>query len=151
MNTKSVLVALLVWSGLVTTAFAASPHASNMPALHGYDAVSYQTGKRPLRGNGHFVSVRDDVTYLFVNKANKKTFDRNPDKYTPAFGGYCAYGASVGKKFDGDPEVWRIIDGQLYLNLDANIQIEWLKDVPGRIKAANANWKEIANKAPSAL
>jgi hypothetical protein len=46
----------------------------------------------------------------------------NPEKYVPAYGGYCAFGISVGKKFIGDPEVWRIVDGRLYLNLDTGIQ-----------------------------
>ena len=75
----------------------------------------------------------------------------NPEKYVPAFGGYCAFGVSVGKKFIGDPEVWRVVDGTLYLNLDAGIQDEWLKDVPGRIKTANTTWKKIKDKSPASL
>ena len=149
MNTKSILMAILIWAGLVTVALAASQYAT--PGVHGYDLVSYHTSKRPLRGNGHYVSVHDGVTYLFSSKRNKAKFDRNPGKYLPAYGGYCAFGASVGKKFDGDPEVWRIVNGRLYLNLDENVQDKWLKDVPGRIKAANANWSRIKDKAPSEL
>ncbi len=121
------------------------------PGVGGYDLVSYHNSKRPLRGNGHFVSEHDGVTYLFANEANKKTFDANPGKYIPAYGGYCAFGVSVGKKFHGDPEVWRVVDGRLYLNLDAQIQDMWLKDVPGSIKTADAKWPKIINKAPSEL
>ena len=91
------------------------------------------------------MTLHDGATYLFTNEANKKAFDDNPGKYLPAYGGYCAFGASVGKKFVGDPEVWRIVDGALYLNLDARIQEEWLKDVPGRIEKANSNWEKIRN------
>ena len=69
----------------------------------------------------------------------------------PAYNGYCAFGVSVGKKFIGDPEVWRVVDNRLYLNLDANIQDDWLKDVPGRIKTANSKWKDIENVSPAAL
>ena len=151
MNAKSILMTILIWAGLVTAGFAASQHATNLTGVHGYDLVSYYTSKRPLRGNGHFVSVHDGVMYLFSSQENKARFDRNPDKYLPAYGGYCAFGTSVGKKFDGDPEVWRIIDGRLYFNLDENIQDQWLKDVPGRIKTANANWLKIKDKAPSEL
>jgi YHS domain-containing protein len=151
MNVKAILSALLIWAGLVTGASAASNIAYSTTAVNGYDLVSYQTGKRPLRDNGHFVSVHDGVSFLFVNEENKATFDRNPDKYLPAYGGYCAFGVAVGKKFVGDPEVWRIIDGRLYLNLDENIQDQWLKDVPGRIKTADKNWTEIRDKAPSDL
>lgn len=151
MKAKSILLAVLVSSGLVTTAVAAPDYASSTTGVAGYDLVSYQNGKRPIRGNGHFLSVQNGVTYLFANADNKADFDRNPGKYLPAYGGYCAFGVSVGKKFVGDPEVWRIIDGALYLNLDENIQDQWLKDVPGRIKTANTNWTKIRNKAPSEL
>lgn len=145
MNFKRLVIALLMWFGLVASAHAAVDTSVSTTGVQGYDLVSYQTNKRPLKGNGHFVSIRDGVAYQFINEENKKLFDLDPDKYLPAYGGYCAYGVSVEKKFIGDPEVWRIVDGKLYLNLDMNIQKEWLKDVPGRIKTANVNWKKIRN------
>ena len=43
------------------------------------------------------------------------------------------------------------IDGRLYLNLDERIQDQWLKDVPGRIKTADKNWKQIKDKSPQSL
>jgi len=151
MNAKLILTALLIWAGLVTAVSAASNVAYSTTGVNGYDLVSYHTSKRPLRGNGHFLTVHDGVTYLFTNKKNKALFDKNRDKYLPAYGGYCAFGVSVGKKFVGDPEVWRIVDGRLYLNLDENVQDQWLKDVPGRIKTADTNWTKIKDKAPSEL
>lgn len=151
MKVKSMLLIVLAWSGLANAAYAAPDYASSTTGVAGYDLVSYQNSKRPIRGNGHYLSVQDGVTYLFASENNKAEFDSNPAKYLPAFGGYCAFGVSVGKKFVGDPEVWRIVDGTLYLNLDENIQHEWLKDVPGRIKKANANWTNIKNRAPSEL
>lgn len=129
----------------------AGDYAHSAPAVSGYDVVSYQTGKRPLRGNGHYVATHDGATYLFVNQANLDTFNADPERYVPAYGGYCAFGVSVGKKFIADPEVWRLVDGKLYLNLDTNIQADWLKDVPGRIAKADANWEEIADKNPASL
>ena len=80
-----------------------------------------------------------------------ETFKSNPEKYVPAYNGYCAFGVSVGKKFIGDPEVWRVVDGKTYLNLDAGIQSEWVKDVPGRIKTANGKWADIKNADPASL
>ena len=115
------------------------------------ESISYQAEKRPVRGNGHFTATHDGATYLFSSQENLDTFNSNPDRYVPAYGGYCAYGVSVGKKFVGDPEVWRVVDNRLYLNLDANIQDAWFKDVPGRIKAADAKWEEIKDKDPASL
>ena len=119
--------------------------ANNVTAISGYDVVSYHTEKRPLRGNGHYLAVHDGVTYLFASQANQASFEANPAKYVPAYGGFCAFGVSVGKKFVGDPEVWRLVDNKLYLNLDVEIQSAWLKDVPGRIKTAEAKWTKIKN------
>ncbi len=120
-------------------------------AVQGYDVVSYHTDKRPQRGNGNYTARHDGATYQFSDKANMETFKANPTSYVPAYNGYCAYGVSIGKKFIGDPEVWRILDGKLYLNLDNGIAVEWLKDVPGRIKTADAQWGEIKNANPASL
>ncbi|MFT5349592.1 MAG: YHS domain-containing protein [Planctomycetota bacterium] len=139
---SSYLFTLLAGLMALTTVAA---QAGSVTAIGGYDAVSYHNAKRPVRGNGHFLTVHDDVTYLFSNKENQATFEANPAQYVPAYGGYCAFGASVGKKFVGDPEVWRLVDNKLYLNLDVEIQSMWLKDVPGRIKTADAKWLKIKN------
>ncbi len=147
------LFALLLATGLSFASLTASAASDShsLTGVSGYDVVSYQNAKKPLRGNGNYVAVHDGVNYLFANADNQKTFEANPAKYVPAYGGYCAFGASVGKKFIGDPEVWRIVDGKLYLNLDAGIQVQWLKDVPGRIKTADANWSKIKNTPASEL
>ncbi len=150
MKLKTQLVTLVAIFGLDGNALAAD-YTHSTPAVQGYDVVSYQIGKRPIRGNGHFVAFYDGTTYQFSSADNQKIFENKPEKYVPAYGGYCAFGASVGKKFIGDPEVWRIVDGKLYLNLDTSIQSEWLKDVPGRIKSANAQWGEIKNTNPASL
>ena len=147
------LLALLLVTGLSFASLSASAasNSHSLTGVSGYDVVSYQNAKKPLRGNGNYVAVHDGVNYLFANADNQRTFEANPAKYVPAYGGYCAFGASVGKKFIGDPEVWRIVDGKLYLNLDAGIQVQWLKDVPGRIKTADANWSKIKNTPASEL
>ncbi len=125
--------------------------ADSTVGVSGYDLVSYRTGKKPLRGNGNHVAVRDGVTYLFASDANRKAFEAAPDKYLPAYGGWCAFGVSVGKKFVGDPDVWKIVDDRLYLNLDTGIQETWLEDTDGNIKSANAKWPKIRDRDPADL
>lgn len=150
MNIKNALIAVIAAFTFSVGAIAGEYNHST-PAVQGYDVVSYQTGKRPVRGNGNFVSSHKGATYQFSSKSNLELFESNPQKYVPAYGGYCAYGTSVGKKFIGDPEVWRVVDGKLYLNLDTSIQALWLEDVPGRIEIADAQWKKIKNKSPASL
>jgi YHS domain-containing protein len=141
------VLALLQGPGL---AVADGPAHSTVGAS-GYDLVSYHTGEKPLRGNGNHVVVQDGVTYLFISEENKNTFAAAPGRYLPAYGGYCAYGVSVGKKFVGDPDVWKIVHGRLYLNVDTGIQEKWLEDVPGNIAKANSHWPRIRNRLPSEL
>ena len=117
----------------------------------GYDLVSYQTGKKPLPGNGNYVVTIDEVNYIFANTENLEAFKKSSKKYLPQYGGYCAFGASVGKKFIGDPNVWEVVDGKLYYNLDNGIKATWVKDIPGNIVKANKNWKTIKNKSPASL
>lgn len=141
------MAALLLIPGMA--AAGTLPHS--MVAVQGYDIVTYQTEGKPQQGNGNHLSVHNGVTYIFVSEKNKEMFKSNPDKYLPAFGGYCAYGVAVGKKFVGDPEVWEVVDGKLYLNLDNKIKGIWVKDIPGHIKTADTKWQKIKHKNPMDL
>jgi YHS domain-containing protein len=147
----------LAIAGMVLAASIASGQAlatdvrHSTPGLSGYDPVAYFTEARPTRGSGYHVTVHDGVTYAFANEEHKKMFTASPQKYLPAYGGYCAYGVAIGKKFVADPEVWKVVDGILYLNLAKGIQDKWQKDIPGHIKKANANWSDIKDKAPGDL
>lgn len=123
------------------------PASVDTVALQGYDVVSYFKGDGvPIKGSGNNVAYHDNVTYLFKSGANKKAFEKNPEKYLPAYGGYCAFGVSKGKKFVSDPLAYRIVDGKLYLNLDAKVQKIWVKDIPGNISVADENWTDIKGK-----
>jgi YHS domain-containing protein len=144
--------ALLIGASLMAPAtLLAADSATSVVGAGGYDLVSYHTGAKPLRGNGNHVAVHDGVTYLFASQANRQQFEATPEKYLPAYGGYCAYGVAIGKKFVGDPDVWEIVDGTLYLNLDNKIKGLWLRDVAGHITKANAHWPRIETKLPSQL
>ena len=143
-----VLMAALV---LIPSLATAATMPQSMVAVQGYDVVTYQTDGKPQQGNGNHLTTHHGVTYIFVNEANKKMFESNPNKYLPAYGGYCAYGVAVGKKFVGDPEIWEVVDGQLYLNLDNKIKGIWVKDISGHIKTADKNWKKIQHKNPEDL
>ena len=78
-------------------------------------------------------------------------FKADPEKYLPAYGGYCAYGVAVGKKFVANPDVWKVLNGRLYLNLDRDIQMKWEQDIHGNIKKAEHNWLDIKGKSPGDL
>ena len=151
MINTSVISALTLVVAIAATPVLAKDHTHSTPGISGYDPVAYFTDGKATKGNGYHVAEYKGVTYAFASEEHQEMFEANPEKYLPAYGGYCAYGVAVGKKFVVDPEVWKIVDGKLYLNLDRDIQSKWNKDIPGYIDQANTNWTEIKDKAPSDL
>ena len=114
-------------------------------ALHGYDAVSYFNEAEPVKGSFEYTATYKNAIFKFASQENRALFRADPDRYAPQYGGYCAFGAKVEKKYDIDPNAWRVVDGKLYLNKDANVQRIWVKDVPGNIQEANVAWPKIKN------
>lgn len=119
-------------------------------AIHGYDAASFFVGQ-PVVGSAKYQVAYDGATYRFATQENLNKFKADPGKFVPAYGGYCAYGAALGKKFDGDPQYWRIVEGKLYLNLNEDIQSKWSENIPGNITKADRNWPNIESVAPEKL
>lgn len=147
----AVAIGLAVALSFVTTVFAAGVNINATAtglAMWGYDPVSYFDGA-PTPGSYKIVAVHNDATYRFANEENKAKFVENPDAYAPAYGGYCAYGAALGSKFDGDPTVWKIVDNVLYLNLAPEVQKLWEKDLEANLSQANENWEKIEFLAPA--
>lgn len=109
-------------------------------ALAGYDAVAYHEDHRAVRGDADLLVRHEGATYRFSSAAHRDAFQTDPAKYLPAYGGYCAYGVSRGYKVKVDPEAFTVVDGRLYLNYDKGVQGRWLKDIPGYVAKADANW-----------
>lgn len=120
-------------------------------AVHGYDVVAYFTEGEPTPGKDEFTAEHEGATYRFASAENRDAFQADPAKYAPQYGGYCAFGTAQGRKFDGDPNAWKIVDGKLYLNLNKKVQDIWLKDVPGYVRGADHNWPLIRPIADSRL
>jgi len=118
--------------------------------LHGYDSVAYFAGTA-TQGEAQFSVEYQGVSYRFASAENMKTFQASPAQYVPQYGGFCALGTALGKKLDVDPTQFRVVDGKLYLNLNADVFKKWAEDVPGNIAKADANWPSIKSQAPSAL
>lgn len=148
---KKLLLSLFAAAMFMVPSLAQAEVAHSTVGVQGYDLVSYHSEAGPTKGNGNHLSTHNGVNYLFANKGNKEKFDKNPEQYLPAYGGWCAYGVSVGKKFVADPTVWKVVDGKLYLNLDTKIQKIWNKDVSGNITKADVKWTTIETKDPSDL
>ncbi|MBO9490190.1 YHS domain-containing protein [Endozoicomonas sp. G2_1] len=124
---------------------------ANDLAIKGYDPVAYFTAGMPKMGTADYTATYKGAIYRFSSEKNRDKFKANPAKFAPQYGGYCAFGVSKEKKFDTDPTAWKIVDGKLYLNLNAAVQKRWLSDVPGLVADADENWGSIKNTAADDL
>ncbi len=112
-------------------------------ALKGYDPVAYFEQGRPVKGSLKFPHEWMGATWWFASTENRALFSKDPQKFAPQFGGYCAYAVSEGYTANIDPEAWEIVDGKLYLNNSKGVQKKWEQDVQTRIGAAEKNWPSL--------
>lgn len=119
--------------------------------LAGYDTVAYHTENQAVLGDPEITAVYNGAIYRFSSKKNRKLFVKDPAKWAPAYGGYCALGASFGKKFAVDGKAFEVVDGQLYVNKNRSVYKTWKKDIPGNIMDANENWPKIKDVPASEL
>jgi hypothetical protein len=113
---------------------------SNGVAIKGYDPVAYFTDSKPVKGSSAFTHQWMNSAWWFASAEHRDEFARNPEKYAPQYGGYCAYGVSQGHTVSIDPEAWTIIEGKLYLNYSKAVKKTWSEAIPQHIDEANRNW-----------
>ena len=146
---RPVLIVLLAVVVSFAGIAAAGEHARHVNAgsdgyaIARYDPVAYFTEGRPVRGKTKLTAEYDGTKYAFSSVGNRARFLANPAKYTPQYGGYCAYGVAYGSKSDIDPEVWEIVDGRLYFLINAGTMSIWEKRKKTNIRIANKAWKFI--------
>lgn len=114
-------------------------------AIEGYDPVSYFDNK-PLEGKNDLKFTHKGVTYLFTTPSNLAKFKANPEKFEPAYGGWCAYAmGETGEKVKIDPETFKIVDGKLNLFYNfwgTNTLKDWNKNEAPLKAKADLNWKK---------
>lgn len=119
--------------------------------LAGHDAVAYFTENAAVVGSADYTVAHKGAIYRFSSAKNRDMFKSNPSKYEPAYGGFCAYGATFGKKFEIDGKAFEVVDGKLYVNKNIDVYKAWKEAVPKHIQEADAAWKTIEFGNPEEL
>lgn len=112
--------------------------------IKGFDPVSYHTDGKAKRGDSKHQTEHEGVVYRFAEADNKRAFEEEPDRYLPAYGGYCAYAMSNGDIVDINPRNWRVIDGRLYLNANIFAQGLFAIDTNEKISEADEHWTRLS-------
>ncbi|MEL0437523.1 YHS domain-containing (seleno)protein [Phycobacter sp. K97] len=127
-------------------------------AVSGYDVVAYRSLQQAPVGKSQPAAVpgRADITaeyngarFAFASTENRDRFLANPAFYVPQYDGHCAYGVAKGGKAPGNPNLWRIVDDKLYLNVTRNVAGFWEQDISGNLNRAEGNWPGIEQQAAS--
>ena len=112
--------------------------------LKGCDTVGYFEQGKPIKGDPTFKSTYRGATYLFASASNKAEFDKDPAKYAPQYGGFCAYGVFKGALDDfeglGDFVIYK---GKLYLNGNQSALEIFKTNIDNNIEKADTNWRRL--------
>ena len=134
--------------------------AANGYAASGYDVVAYfdldqapvgSAQPAAIPGDKAITAEYEGATYAFSSAANRDRFVAEPAKFAPQYDGHCAYGVAQGGKVPGNPNLWRIVDGKLYLNITKNVVGFWEEDIAGNLNKSEKNWVSIESKPASEM
>ncbi len=115
-------------------------------AIQGYDPVAFFTDNKPMKGRPEFPAQHNGAIYYFGSKEHREIFKKDPSKYEPVFGGYCAYGVSKGKLVEIDVNAYQIVDGRLLLQYSKGVRDDFNKDTRGNLTKAESNWPGLVEK-----
>ncbi|MBX2886949.1 MAG: hypothetical protein KTR32_43780 [Granulosicoccus sp.] len=136
---------LLVCAAVTQTAFALDPVYSDPSgkAIWGYDPLSYFAGE-PEEGKEELSHQWNGAVWHFISEENRQAFIKEPERYAPQYGGYCAWAVSQGYTASTDPHAWNITDGRLYLNYSRSVALRWKIDKATNIEKADNNWPSLS-------
>ncbi len=147
----SAVAGAVLLAGASGAALAASPGSPiNMTrignAIHGYDPVAYHELGEAIVGDPDISYEWRHATWLFAKQAHRDLFAADPDKYMPAYGGYCAFAVTFGLKLDVDPHAWSIVGDRLFLNESMVMRRAWHQDTEHYVENGDLSWEEIKYK-----
>jgi len=148
-NLLLLFVILISFSSFAQTEAVRKKHynTEDNVALSGYDPITYFANK-PVPGKTSFTYTYKGIKYRFLNEKSRAIFKDNPEKYEPAYGGWCAYALAKKKPelMEADPETYKIVDGKLYVfynSFGINTVKKWNKDEVKSKATADKNWNKI--------
>ncbi len=143
---RSFVVLLLFIS---VQAFASKPAIYSHPhrdAIKGADVVAYyelEPGAKAVKGLKEITYEYGGATWRFATEENRQKFIEDPEKYIPAYGGYCAFAVAKGFLAPPRPNSWAIIDGKLYLNNNGTSHRIWEKSLEKHLARGDSNWPRV--------
>lgn len=122
-------------------------NVENEIAIDGYDPVAYFKVNKAVKGRKDLALYHQGIVYHFSSVENRDEFKKNPSRYEPEYGGWCAYAMGAkGEKVSVDPATFKIVNSKLYLFYNRyfnNTLKSWNRDEANLKTKADFNWKRI--------
>jgi YHS domain-containing protein len=112
-------------------------------AIGGYDPIAFYTDGKPMTGKPDFEFRYGGAVWRFCNVGNREAFAARPDVYMPKFGGYDPVGVAHGVAVAGNPSVWSITGGRLFLFYDRERLAIFAADAERITGTAERKWPEV--------
>lgn len=147
---RTLIYSILLFLSLLmqpTFVYAVDPvYSGGRAAIRGYDTVAYFTQGKPVKGSKQFTTEYKGAKWRFSSEENLNLFLADPQKYSPQYGGYCAYAVANNTTASTKPHLFTIYEGKLYLNFNKEVQRRFRNNIDEDIEDANKNWPELLKR-----
>ena len=134
---------ILLLTGLSLHAQQPEIFSTNGRAIRGYDPVAFFNQSAAVKGSDSLSYTWKNTEWLFSTSENRDSFQKNPEKYAPQYGGYCAYGVADNHKSPTQTDTWTIVNDRLYFNYNKKVKEHWSKDRDKLIEQADSKWPDV--------
>ena len=116
-------------------------NADSGVAIDRMDTVELAAGELQ-EGHSAFSHTWEGVEWFFANDENRIVFAKDPERYAPQYGGFCAYAVGKGFTAKANPSFSLIHDGRLYLFADDNVKADFVADIRNDgVSKADREWQ----------
>lgn len=118
----------------------------NGVGVGGYDLTSYRRPNGPVMGDEDITAKHDGRTYWFESDANRSQFLADPERFLPAYGGFCAITLALGRVTCPDYTNFQIEKDRLLLfevTGFTNGRTLWNSDAMGFRQQADGNYVQL--------
>ena len=112
-------------------------------AIGKHDVTAYHLKNKAIQGEKRFGHDWKGATWYFATAEQRDMFAANPEKFSPAYNGFCSNALTLGEGLiRTNGKIWHIFGDQLHLFFAEHGRQRWVEGDYEELKAeADAAWK----------
>ncbi|MGH1428138.1 MAG: YHS domain-containing (seleno)protein [Arenicella sp.] len=116
----------------------------NNNAIGKHDVLAYHESKQAVKGKKTYVHTWKGADWYFASEAHRDLFAATPEKFSPAYNGFCSNALSLGKGLvRTNGKIWHIWNDQLHTFYAEPGKQRWLEnDYDQMLADADREWKK---------